>query len=377
ERIESRDVAIRADTPCPSGYTSHNGLNFTTYCEQNNPWNDAMAPFLVPSMEECMERCSRYWGDGEGCYGVVWREDQNCWLRNSATGTANLTPLQGIHSALVQSSQMKPLNKACPYADLSTHDVNGSYSGIGYTVHCGTDIGDDADICWDDEPECLPSPFQGYFHATSLDDCLNICVTQHPLCRAVAYNPTLEMGYANCWPKTSFPNTLGAPGGNRTMHTATITTIEQIDTTCPSNDQYTATGNKQFDIHCGQLNQGVNITSLHTRNVTACMDACAASNKNCVGVLFDSSLAGGLSNCYLQNTTSVITDQTSATYAVLAGTTLPTSSPSTAPLPSSSDSGSSSKAWIAGPVIGGIAGIAIIAAAFFLWRRKKAGTAAA
>lgn len=329
-----------------------------------------MDPFEVDSMQECMERCSRYWGDSEGCYGIVWREDKQCWLRNSTTSTASLVNDTGIHSALVEAGDMNALDESCPAADLSVNDLPG-VEGIGYTVHCGKVIGD-YDTCWNDYPECLPSPFTGFWHATSLVQCLRICIREHPLCRAVSYNPGLEIGFANCWPKTGFPQTLDDPPSSQgTMHSATITSIETIDTECPADSSYTASGsNKQFEIHCGQLNTGTNITAVHKQNVTACMDACA-NRKNCVGVLFDSSLQGGYQNCYLQNTTSVISDQSSATYAVLSGSGAPTS-------PNPDDNSSSSKAWIAGPVVGGLAGIAALVGAFFLvrrWRTKNAAGA--
>ncbi|KAF2469668.1 uncharacterized protein BDR25DRAFT_46991 [Lindgomyces ingoldianus] len=367
EPIESRDLEIRATSKCPDKYTTRNGMNFTTYCEQNNPFNDALDPFQVGSMEECMERCSRYWGNGEGCFGIVWREDQYCWIRNSTVSTAGITNETGIHSALVEAKDMKPLNQDCPFDDLSTHDLN---NGIGYTVHCGKVIGNN-DACFQGYPSCLPSPFIGYYHATSLQDCLNICVEQHPLCRAVSYNPGLEIGFANCWPKTGFEN-FGDPTSNMgVLHSAALTSIERIDSTCPSDKSYTAQGNKKFEIHCGQLNGGTNITSIHRQNITACMNACANSDKGCVGIVFDSTLAYGYNNCYLQNTTSVISDQASATYAILSGSSIPSSSGTPPPGGNSDSGGSSSKAWIAGPVVGGIVAIAIIAFAAFWWRRRK------
>lgn len=283
----------------------------------------------------------------------------------------------GIHAALVESKDMQPLDKDCPAADLSTHTLGD----IGYTVHCGKDIGG-FDTCWSGYPQCLQSPFIGFYHATSLEDCLQVCVKEHPLCRGVVYNPTLELGFANCWPKTGFPTTLDTPGPERgTMHSATITSLDRIDTSCPSDTSYMAQGNKNFEIHCGQINSGSNITSVHTQNITACLDACASSDKGCIGVVFDSTLQGGYQNCYLQNTTSVISNQASATYAVLAGSSVPTSSSSPVPGASnpnntSDSSSSSSKAWIAGPVIGGLAAIAIIAFALFWWRRRKNKAAA-
>src|SRR4051812_33408189 len=69
-----------------------------------NPNNDAQPPFVAGTMQACMEFCSRYWGKGEGCFGVVWRaEDKQCWLRNSnGTSTSNLGGTnQGIHSGYI------------------------------------------------------------------------------------------------------------------------------------------------------------------------------------------------------------------------------------------------------------------------------------
>lgn len=322
-----------------------------------------------------MEHCSRYWGDGEGCYGVVWVEDgTECWIRNSTTSTAGLVPKPNHYSALIESGDMTPYSETCPNADLSVNKLDG-VAGFEYTTHCGKVISG-YDDCFSGFPQpCLDSPYSGFFHTETLEECLRICIDQHPLCRAVSFNPGLEIGFANCWPKTGFPETLTDPGPKSgVLHSATITQIDPVDRTCPSDTSYEATGKKNFDIHCGQLNTGTNITSLHTQNVTACIDACATSTDKCVGVLFDSQLTGGFNNCYLQNTTSVITDQTSATYASLSDADAPSSSGSSNNNNNNNNGNSSSpsKAWIAGPVIGGLAALGIIGFAIFWWRRRKA-----
>jgi hypothetical protein len=169
-----------------------------------------------------------------------------------------------------------------------------------------------------------------------------------------------------------------------TIHTATINSLDYIDTKCPSSSTYTASSGSQttYEVHCGKVNNGVNITSLHLTNVTACIEACASisSTQNCTGVVFDSSMQGGYENCYLQNTTGVVNDQAQATYAIVAGSGLSTEGPA-----SSSRSGTGSdveggkgksKAWIAGPVIGVVAGLALVGAALFFWRRRKASVSA-
>ncbi|KAF2744944.1 hypothetical protein M011DRAFT_460440 [Sporormia fimetaria CBS 119925] len=140
------------------------------------------------------------------------------------------------------------------------------------------------------------------------------------------------------------------------MHLAVITRTDQslINTTCPSATSIQAAGGKYFDIHCGEYNTGVNITSAHTQNITACLDACAG-NENC-------------------NTTSMISKQTSSTYALLSDAPPPSNVTRTnETLPPSSSS--SSNAWIAGPVVGGFSALVIIAFAIFWWRRRNPNNA--
>ncbi|KAF2726728.1 hypothetical protein EJ04DRAFT_480129 [Polyplosphaeria fusca] len=380
--IPSAGLEVRQDanSACPPSYSTRNGMNFTTYCNQNNPFNDAMEPFLVGTMQECMDRCSRYWGADEGCFGIVWREDQNCWIRNSSVTLDTLEPDQGIHFAMVEAKDMEPLDTDCPAADLSTHTLDTSGDDIGYTLHCGKDISGDFDSCWDGFPcfglDYLDGKFRSFYHATSVEDCLHNCIKEHPLCRAVVYNPDLKMGFANCWLKDGFKDFLSpGPNDKRILHSAAITNLDRIDTTCPTDTKYTSQNKAQFDIQCGQTSSGTNLTSVHRQNITSCMDACANSDRGCVGVIFDSTLQDGFRNCYLQNTTNVLSKEPSATYAALSGTS--SASPGQGGNnPSTPSSSSSSKAWIAGPVVGGILAIAILAAAIIWWRRRKAKTAA-
>lgn len=344
-------------------------------------------------MSGCMEYCSRFWGSGEGCFGVVWREsDGSCWMRNSTTSrlsnnktiyTKTLEDEDGIHSALVDLNQMKPLDTDCPAPDKSRHNLEG-VDGISYTVQCNKDIGGAYDTHW--SYEYHDNPFQAYYHASSLDDCVQKCVGEHPLCRGVVYVPGLQGGYANCWPKTGYPSPLLAVNPQlKVTHSALIDSITTPDTECNKNDTYTSTkdDSKNFAVHCGQTNQGTNMTMVHTQNFTSCMETCAGNKQGCVGVVYDSTLQGGYNNCYLQNTSSVFNDVGSSMYAVLTGAK-PKQSDSGSGSGSGSgsnnngnnnndkDKDSGSKAWIAGAVIGPILGLALIGAAIFFFRRSKA-----
>lgn len=291
-----------------------------------------------------------------------------------------MKPEERHFSALTVTGNMNGFDKSCPGPDKSVQELAG-VEGLKYTINCGKVIGG-SDGCFSGFPKpCLEDPYRGFFHTKTLEECLRICVDQQPLCKAVSWNPGLEIGFANCWPKTGYDN-LATPGPKMgVLHSATITQIDPIDRSCPSAKTYKSPGgDKTFELHCGQLNTGTNITSLHTQNVTACMDACARSDEKCLGILFDPTLSGGFKNCYLQNTTNTISDQPSATYAALtlSSSTPPNSNnPSSDTSSSSSSSSSSSKAWIAGPIVGGLAAIGLLAFAATWWRRRKASRQAA
>lgn len=363
-------------------------------------FTDAMDPFPVDNVEDCMEHCSRFWDQerGEPCYGVVFRyreeEDNECYLKTKEVRDPEHEVLEtgdDRQSALASLDHLQKLDEACPGTDREFI----RFENIGYTIHCNKSyIGFDEPWKGAEGNESLSippdqvwePPFMGFHHANSLEECLSICLAVRPLCRAVAYVPGLTLGYPNCWPKTGSPDlAVFAPDGRRgTIHTAVIDEFDRIDESCPSNTHYEATDNKAFDIHCGQVNTGRNFTSVHAQNITACIDACAVNtDNNCTGIVFDSSLTSGYQNCYLQNTTSIVVDHDKGTYAILAGATVPSSSPPAngglgdlaGDNNNNSNKNSTSKAWIAGPVIGGLALLGVVGFLLLWWRRRKAHVA--
>lgn len=336
----------------------------------SNTISDADTPHkIVKNLEECMELCSRFWNEAasEGCFGAVLTlNNMECWIKNSTVNDndPNTNPAPpGTQSALVVREDMEALNKEC--VDGSTHRLDS----IEYTIHCGKFINNN-DARWQGYPSYNERPYKAFYHAKDIEECMKFCIAEHPLCRAVTFNPNLETGYANCWPKTGAPSLDPSPSG-RTSHSAVIDSLDIIDTECPKDKSYAAPGDKHFEIHCSQVNTGRNITSLHMKNITSCLDACASSTQNCTGIVFDSSLQAGYQNCYLQNSTNVIIDREKATYALLTDSTPTPSSNDAHETPDDGNSEEGSKAWIAGAVIGGVAGVAIIAFAIFWWRRRK------
>ena len=247
----------------------------------------------TPTYGDCLELCSRFAGDGEGCFGVHWTVDGgHCWLRNSNVSTSDLKPDTGSVSALVNRNQMKGFDTAC--TDEDYQKLTG-VDGIAYTTNCNQVYQGEIQCFDEDEYPCL-DPARYFYHAESLEECLGFCVALHPRCRIVSWNPGLQVGFANCWPRFGNQNPkLGQPSSQQgTMHSAAIIEAPTPDSACPQDNVYHSGGQAngtQFDIHCGKLNQGLNITSLQAQNITYCMDACAANKDGCTAVLYSSSLS--------------------------------------------------------------------------------------
>lgn len=323
-----------------------------------------------------MERCSRSNGNFKGgCFAIVYAaKDGNCWMKNSSVETSDMTDFaesHKLHVAFPDRTQLDSLNTDCPAEDLSSHTLGL----IDYTVHCDREVLDNTNVCWQGYGDCNPKAYDGFYHATSLEECLDYCINEHPLCQAVSYSPDLRLGYPNCWPKAQVPEPLHKPASGSIVHSAVIRHTDRhlINTTCSDEPTYKAPGDKHYATHCGGYNTGVNITSVHTQNATACLDACASSNQSCIAVTFDPTLLGGYRNCYLQNTTNIIDKHPSSMYAFLSDAPTSSSDPGVLPTDKSSNNGAStsSKAWVAGPVIGGLATVAIIVFAILWWRRRR------
>ncbi|KAF2748341.1 hypothetical protein M011DRAFT_400416, partial [Sporormia fimetaria CBS 119925] len=376
--------------PCPSeGYTSKNGLQFETYCNEGfGLWYSELLGNRAPDaevkdVEECMELCSRF-GDEQGreaCFGLVLSEGKNgwwdCYLKNSNTSLADRRPGFQYQVAFVVREDMAPVDSDCPAPDSSTQQIGD----LSYTVHCGKTIPAE-DVCWKGYASCGAPPYAGFYHAETLEECVQFCADEIPLCKAVVWDPTMKGGFANCWPKSDVPTTLDDSGSDMITHVATIN-MGTIDSSCPEESMYTAPGDQKFEIQCGKTNKGTSMSALHADSVTECMDGCAGEKK-CTGVVFEPAMNRGYRNCHLHNSTNVVDDNSGAMYAALTEAGPPTNeegSPTNDEGESNNtaegDNASTTKpttasqAWIAGAVVGPVFGVALVGFVVFWWRRRR------
>lgn len=276
----------------------------------------------------------------------------SCWLKNM-TNTVK-SAVGGAHSAIVTpGAQLAALNTTCPYANNSMQISSG---GLEFKIDCRND-----------QPygDYVPTGDDYGIHTDTLEECMEKCTEAIPLCRLLTWDPSQISGYANCYLK-DHPGGLPAQPEEPLITHSAFAQLDatSVNTTCPTNTTFvSATNLKTFNINCNQYNDGSNATAIHTKNVNSCMDKCAA-NSTCVGVAFDSLLGDGFQNCHLKTAIGVSSSVSSYFFATLSGRAPNSTSPS-------SSSHKKSQGWIAGPVVGAVVALAIIAALVWCWRRRK------
>lgn len=202
----------------------------------------------------------------------------------------------------------------------------------------------------------------------SLAECMDICSRTHPLCKGVSWNPDMLHGYGNCYLKSDPDAGQSEPNPYFVVHSATVTpSYLDVTVRCPQHYEYTSqTGKTQFEVDCYTGRAGSqNYTSVREDSIDSCMDECADQiAKGCVGVVFDFNSTDGYENCYLLSSIGV-DNGGHEVFAQVKSTdgTMPTGK-------NGSNENSSSKAWIAGPVIGSIAVIALLLG-LFCWLRRR------
>jgi hypothetical protein len=312
------------------------------------------------------------------CFVAVFnRTDGNCMWSNNQPASFTFRQAADLDVAVVDPvSQLKVgYDTACLYGNLTTVTI---YNGMQALIYCGLDVLA-PDYCPQGNSSC-PS------HATSPQQCLDICSESHPLCWAVAYDPTLITGYANCYLKDTMPTTnefrltgsLNTAEYNGAILHAALVTVKNgtsIPIECTDLAEVTAKDGQTFILSCNSYQLGNDLWVLHEDSLQSCIDGCVTwDNGTCVGVVYDAQLGNGWENCYLKNATTLTTYSTSMTLA-LAGSrsgSTPGNSSSTGGSTGSSTGGSKggSKAWIAGPVVGGLVALVAVAYAVF-WCRKR------
>ena len=366
---KSRQVEhqARRSTQCPtSPYTCPNGLTFDQSCGRslNDDDNSWLSTNNQPSFQACMNSCGVW---SSRCNAVAYNDKTtHCLLFSGGAGAFTNATSNGsvaYFGGVARPSQLQaPIDLSCPYPQNSVQTIKSSER---FQVLCGQDFGGDGgDFC----PDNL-MPWRCPVHANTLEECMDFCSHAHPLCKGVTWNPDMQNGYGNCYMKNNPTGAVPSTPTDVLAHSAevTVTFYSDVDPSCPTNDSYVSPSGSNFTIHCYDGREGSqNFTSVHRYNLEECMDTCDSNiEQGCAGVIFDMSMELGYDNCYLLNDSGSPSYGANASFAQLKQSTHSGASSMHA------DGGGSSEAWIAGPVIGVLAFLAMLAVCFVYWRRRR------
>ncbi|RAO72251.1 uncharacterized protein BHQ10_008263 [Talaromyces amestolkiae] len=310
------------------------------------------------SVSDCMDHCSWF---QPRCFGVTYyTQNQTCSYKGDGVNSTMLSTSKSdnvnVNSAIAYANQMVALDGTCPYQNNSVIETS---EGMPFRIVCDQDMAG-----WGDY---FPWGYDYRPHTETMSECMEICSQAHPLCLGVSWNSDLSAGFGNCYLKNSQNGSLSSD----TIHThSALVNLPSLDACDSVSDpQQIFSNDKTFNVTCFEGRVGSsNITSVYSANITGCIDECATYNgtESCLAVFYDNSFDDGFENCYLLNDTGTEIAPLNSTYAELVSSDNSTSTST----PDSSDNSSSSKAWVAGPVVGAVAAVTIVALGFLWWRRR-------
>ncbi len=351
-----------AITCAESSYTSPKGLQFSLYCNQDQTNIGDIGSVGADTDEDCLNQCSTH--PAQACGAAAFDSTaRKCYFKDTNVTAVDAVTRDGWILGIANKTQYQPLPLACT----NNGGNQTAQNGLNFTIYCDqTAVGWDA--CPDDSPDCRS-------HTSSLDECLDSCSIMHPLCTGVAWDTSLKYGYLNCYPKNATARTIDNIRSSNTDGVRVAKALLEVAATTgycgvSNNGTIVASNKDSFELSCVQDRPGNNITVQHADSLVHCIDSCANyTEANCFGAVYDTTMLNGYENCYLKSAIGDPTNRNGFTFALRSNAS--SSSTSGSSTPSSQQKHQSSKAWIAGPVIGAVVAMAIIAAALWCWRKRR------
>lgn len=169
-------------------YTSPKGIQFSLYCDSDRTSAGDIDNAGADNVEDCMNQCSMH--PGKACGAAAFDSGaRKCFFKNITITEVGAVAREGWILGIANRTQYENLPTECS----NNGGKQTTKNGLDFTVYCDQ-IVNGFDTCPDDSPDCRA-------HAESLDECVEVCSTLHPLCTGVAWDPTLQFGYLNCYPK--------------------------------------------------------------------------------------------------------------------------------------------------------------------------------
>jgi hypothetical protein len=368
-----------------TGIETSIGLKFNNYCLTNIPDYD-LRNADADTFTECLNQCANSGADpGQPpCRAVAYNtQARRCWQKSGNATVSELQPAANTIMAFADDTAFLQASHSCPFANNTIHTDS---NGMSYQILCGVrHKGDNYD-------PSLASNTYDAFHASSMDECLDYCSSNSPLCYGVLYSEGLDIGYRNCWPKnknaTEKLDDL-VPDGAATTAMGRLA----VNSTCSGNS-YSAPTGKDFDTSCDKGGEGPDLKAIHADNLSDCIDECARyqptnGNSECRNVMYQPTSQDGFLNCHLKYGLDNVTAMAQWHMAALTGEngtdaegegdTGNSSGGSSASNggvtaedgSSGGDDDDNNTALIAGAVAGPVVGVALIGGLLFWWCRKR------
>ncbi|KAI0456637.1 hypothetical protein F5B21DRAFT_146989 [Xylaria acuta] len=326
--------------PCPNGNGTMIGgeQQFVVYCDTRFRGDEVFRQ-KADSLTACAEMCTSF--QNPRCEGVQFKDNRDCIL------LGNLVP-EGTRPSRFFDSAAAVFPQPGPTSSCSQQGTGTTFLGQGssFTLQCGEIVnGND-----------LEQQFQ-----MTLESCLAAC-SANPVCGGVTFDPQQTSGFKNCYLKTTIDtsnifaktgvdsavlvnNANQAADGNIPASTSTSTSaIASAIASAPSDPISQATAFVTVVPNPGTASGNVVTVSVpvpvtSTSSTGALADSTTEASAGAASTGTDNG-PGGVSN-------------------------------SERPKLGGIASSNSSNAWIAAPVIGGIAALTLVLAVFVLWGRRR------
>ncbi|KAL2166888.1 hypothetical protein VTG60DRAFT_2027 [Thermothelomyces hinnuleus] len=377
ELQDGQNVVVRRQNtaPCPNGNGTTIGTaqEFTVLCNTRLA-GDVLDRFEASDLTACVDLCSSH---HPKCEGASF-DGSNCILY------AGLEPSKQRFSSRSDSAIA-----VFPGASSNCPTLGGAQQvlGVSFATKCGFII-DGNDISQNFAP--------------TFQDCLGQCAATSG-CAAISFDPSQDLGFKNCYLKTAVTNSSAVAADRRTdsamLAMAVAPAPPDNPAPAPSAEPSPAVSPTADPAATSELEQSPTIPGVSTIPVPSSAPAAGGG-----GAVFFTPPAGTSSsvaavpsppatssnvptlNPLLSTIPDLVTTSSSSLSMPLISTPFPFSSlspsPSGTPISSAeavpgaeagqtTDAGPSSMAWVAAPVVGGVAAISLITVSFVLLRRRR------
>jgi hypothetical protein len=340
-----------------TSYTTPKGLGFSFYCNSDQTDIGDIDNAGADNVEDCMNQCSTH--PDRLCGAAAFDSTTlRCFFKNASVTSDGAVTRDGWLLGIANETQLQPVAGTCS----NDRQTQTTQNGLEFSIYCDeTVVG--YDLCPDSAPDCR-------VHTNTFKECLEFCSTTRPLCTGIAWDPTLKLGYQNCYPKIAsaqmFDNARSSSSDGLRCAKALLEPAND-DCHTSTNATTTASNKETFELSCEESRTGNNITAQHAASLSNCIDSCTNyTASSCLGTVFDAKMVNGFENCYLKSAIgNSVLDQTGFTFAKRQFASNDSASVTLSP----AQSHRGNNAWIAYPIIVVIA--FIIAAVWWWWWRRN------